>query len=51
VPPQGFPVSYEVDGKQYIAVPSGVCMAIPQPVPEIRSPNSGSVLYAFALPD
>lgn len=51
VPPQGFPVSYEVDGKQYIAVPSGVGMAIPQLVPEIRSPNSGSVLYVFALPD
>jgi glucose dehydrogenase len=49
VPTQGYPVSYEVDGRQYLAVPTGVGMAIPQLTPELRTPSSGSTLFVFAV--
>jgi alcohol dehydrogenase (cytochrome c) len=49
-------VSFEVDGKQYVAVTTGVGGGSPRLVPsliapEIRSPTRGHALYVFALPD
>jgi alcohol dehydrogenase (cytochrome c) len=53
---QGFPVSFEVDGKQYVAVTTGLGGGSPRLVPsliapEVRPPNRGHALYVFALPD
>ena len=48
---QGYPISYEVNGKQYLAVPAGVGLSIPSLTPEIGSPASGSLLYVFAVDD
>jgi alcohol dehydrogenase (cytochrome c) len=52
---QGFPVTYSVDGKQYIAVMSGLGGGSPRNVPaaiapDIKIPQSGQALYVFALP-
>ena len=52
---QGYPISFSVDGKQYIAVATGLGGGSPRGVPstltpEIRVPNSGHALYVFALP-
>jgi PQQ-dependent dehydrogenase (methanol/ethanol family) len=52
---QGFPVTYSVDGKQYIAVMSGLGGGSPRNVPaaiatDIKIPQSGQALYIFALP-
>jgi hypothetical protein len=46
---QGYPVTYEVEGRQYLAVPAGAGLGIPDLTPEIRIPTFGSVLYVFAL--
>jgi alcohol dehydrogenase (cytochrome c) len=53
---QGFPVSFSIDGKQYIAVSTGMGGGSPRQVPltiapEIHHPFSGNALYVFALPD
>jgi alcohol dehydrogenase (cytochrome c) len=53
---QGFPISYSVDGKQYIAVPTGLGGGSPRQVPgliapDIHHPLNGNALYVFALPD
>jgi len=53
---QGFPVSFSVGGKQYIAVTTGVGGGSPRIVPrvvtpEIHVPDDGNALYVFALPD
>jgi alcohol dehydrogenase (cytochrome c) len=54
---QGFPISYAVNGRQFIAVPAGVgggtwSTLIPHELaPEIHRPNSGNVLMVFALPE
>jgi alcohol dehydrogenase (cytochrome c) len=53
---QGFPVSFSIDGKQYIAVTTGMGGGSPRQVPltiapEIHHPFSGNALYVFALPD
>jgi alcohol dehydrogenase (cytochrome c) len=53
---QGFPVSFSVGGKQYIAVSTGLGGGSPRLVPstiasEIHNPESGNALYVFALPD
>lgn len=52
---QGMPVSYGVDGKQYIAVTVGLGGGSPRAqaalVPDIRHPSSGNGLFVFALPD
>jgi alcohol dehydrogenase (cytochrome c) len=53
---QGFPVTFSVDGKQYVAVSTGIGGGSPRRVPallapEIRFPNGGNALYVFALPD
>ncbi len=52
---QGFPISYEVDGVQYVAVPTGLGGGSPRFVParvspEIRYPSSGNGLFVFRLP-
>ena len=50
----GYPISYAVDGKQYIAVPSGlgVFRVLTGPLlPEIYAPDTGNALYVFALQD
>jgi len=53
---QGFPISFSVDGRQYIAVTTGLGGGSPRLVPstlapEIRVPTSGQALYVFALPE
>jgi alcohol dehydrogenase (cytochrome c) len=54
---QGFPVTYAVNGKQYVAMPAGYgggswSTLIPTELaPEIRRPNSGNTLLVFALPE
>jgi alcohol dehydrogenase (cytochrome c) len=52
---QGFPITFAVDGKQYIAVTTGLGGGSPRGVPatitpELRPPNRGHALYVFALP-
>jgi alcohol dehydrogenase (cytochrome c) len=52
---QGFPVSFEVNGKQYVAVTTGLGGGSPRLVPdliapEIDPPARGHALYVFALP-
>jgi len=52
---QGFPVTFSADGKQYIAVMTGLGGGSPRNVPaviapEIKIPQSGQALYVFALP-
>ncbi len=53
---QGFPVSFSIGGKQYIAVTTGLGGGSPRNVPqviapEIHYPGNGNALYVFALPD
>jgi alcohol dehydrogenase (cytochrome c) len=53
---QGFPVSFSVDGKQYVAVTTGTGGGSPRVVPttiapEIHYPQNGNAIYVFALPD
>jgi len=53
---QGYPVSFSVDGKQYVAVTTGLGGGSPQNMPnvlltEVRRPDHGQALYVFALPD
>jgi alcohol dehydrogenase (cytochrome c) len=51
----GFPITYSVNGKQYVAVASGngssQMKSLATLTPEIGSPDGGSVLWVFALPD
>ncbi len=50
-----FPISYSVNGKQYVAVAagngSGLLKSLGTLVPEIKNPESGSMLWVFALPE
>jgi alcohol dehydrogenase (cytochrome c) len=53
---QGFPITFSVDGRQYVAVPTGLVGGSPRVVPsliapEIRHPATGNALYVFALPE
>ena len=53
---QGYPVTFSVDGKQYIAVTTGFGGGSPENMPnviltEVHRPDSGQQLYVFALPD
>jgi alcohol dehydrogenase (cytochrome c) len=53
---QGFPITYAVDGKQYIAVMTGLGGGSPRAVPaavapDIKIPQSGQGLWVFALPE
>jgi PQQ-dependent dehydrogenase (methanol/ethanol family) len=52
---QGFPVSFAIDGRQYIGIMSGLGGGSPRNVPaaivpDIKIPQSGQALYVFALP-
>jgi len=52
---QGFPITFRVDGQQYIAVPTGLGGGSPRTVPsliapDINHPATGNALYVFALP-
>jgi len=50
-----FPISYEVDGKQYVAVAVGngssQARSLATLTPELRVPAAGSALWVFALPE
>ena len=51
---QGYPISFAVDGKQYVAVATGLGGGSPRQVPatitpDLRPPNRGHALYVFAL--
>ena len=53
---QGFPITFAIDGKQYVAVTTGLGGGSPRLVPstlapEIKVPTTGQALYVFALPD
>jgi alcohol dehydrogenase (cytochrome c) len=53
---EGYPVAFSLDGKQYIAVTSGLGGGSPvqKPttmLPEVHRPATGQQLYVFALPD
>ncbi|MXY24777.1 MAG: PQQ-binding-like beta-propeller repeat protein [Acidobacteria bacterium] len=51
-PLTGFPVTYAVDGKQYVAVSTGTSLtsgAFNRLTPELR-PAAGNTLFVFALP-
>ena len=53
----GFPMSYTVNGKQYLAIPVGTGGAswssmLPRDLaPEIVRPNNGNSIHIFSLPD
>ena len=50
----GFTITYEIDGRQYVAVPTetGPFTSIRRFVsPDIYAPSSGGALYVFALPE
>jgi len=50
-----FPITYSVNGKQYVAVAAGdgssLARSLATLTPELRNPDGGSVLWVFALPD
>jgi alcohol dehydrogenase (cytochrome c) len=53
---QGFPLTFAVDGKQYLAVTTSNGGGSPRNVPavvapELNYPASGNALFVFALPD
>ena len=54
---QGFPITYEVDGRQFIAVPVGTggaswgTMLPADLTPEKQRPVGSNALYVFALPE
>jgi alcohol dehydrogenase (cytochrome c) len=53
---QGFPVTFSIDGKQYVAVSTGLGGGSPRNVPrtilpDVHYPQNGNALYVFALPD
>ncbi|MCH7670841.1 MAG: hypothetical protein IIB72_01595, partial [Proteobacteria bacterium] len=53
---QGFPISYMVDGRQYIALPAATGGAswsnmLPRDLaPELVRPRNGNSMHVFALP-
>ena len=50
-----FPITYSVNGKQYVAVAtgsgSGLGRSLSTLVPDVKIPDSGSTLWVFALPE
>jgi alcohol dehydrogenase (cytochrome c) len=53
---QGYPLTFSIAGRQYIAVSSGLGGGSPRMVPtvlapEVHYPSYGNALYVFALPD
>jgi alcohol dehydrogenase (cytochrome c) len=50
----GYPVTYTANGKQYIAVTTGMGvfkLLTAQQSPEIYQPQGGNAIYVFELPD
>jgi alcohol dehydrogenase (cytochrome c) len=52
---QGYPVSFSVSGKQYVAVTTGLGGGSPRQVPrtilpDVRHPQNGNAIYVFELP-
>jgi alcohol dehydrogenase (cytochrome c) len=53
-PLHGYPITYSVKGRQYVAVPTGIGVfrALTATVsPEIYQPSNGQALFVFALPE
>ena len=53
-PLHGYPITYAVNGKQYVAVPTGMGvfkLVTAQQSPDIYQPNGGNALYVFELAD
>jgi alcohol dehydrogenase (cytochrome c) len=53
---QGFPLTFSVGGRQYIAVSTGLGGGSPRMVPTVlapdeKYPSNGNALYVFALPE
>ena len=53
---QGFPVTFSIGGKQYVAVTTGLGGGSPRNVPrtilpDVHYPGNGNALYVFTLPD
>jgi alcohol dehydrogenase (cytochrome c) len=53
---QGFPTTFMIDGRQYVAVTTGLGGGSPRLVPsqiapEVKVPTTGQALYVFALPE
>jgi alcohol dehydrogenase (cytochrome c) len=53
---QGFPITFAIGGKQYVAVTTGLGGGSPRDVPraiipEVHYPQHGNALYVFTLPD
>ncbi len=53
---QGFPVTFSIDGKQYVGITTGNGGGSPRLVPatiapELHPPATGNAMYVFALPD
>ena len=53
---QGFPISFAVDGRQYVAVATGLGGGSPRAAPralapDVHHPQTGNALYVFALPE
>ena len=53
---QGFPATFAVGGRQFIAVPTGLGGGSPRMVPsvlapEVHYPSNGNAIYVFALPE
>ena len=53
---QGFPITFSIGSRQYVAVPTGLGGGSPRQVPgliapDIHHPLNGNALYVFALPD
>jgi alcohol dehydrogenase (cytochrome c) len=51
----GFPISYAVRGRQYVAIPVGAgagswANAAAQFIPELKRPSTGNAIMVFALP-
>ncbi|MEH6568496.1 MAG: PQQ-binding-like beta-propeller repeat protein [Halioglobus sp.] len=53
-PTHGFPITYSVKGKQYVAVPTGMGVFRASTAiisSDIYQPSNGQALYVFSLPD
>ncbi|HEY7289968.1 MAG TPA: PQQ-binding-like beta-propeller repeat protein [Vicinamibacterales bacterium] len=54
---QGYPVTFSIGGRQYVAVTTGASSGgsprvVPRTIiPELRQPQTGNALYVFALPE
>ncbi len=53
---QGYPITYAVNGRQYVAVPAGAggaswsTLIAPELRPDLKRPQGGNAVFVFALP-